>query len=69
MMYYLDLNPNAKEKLQTEIEKMIKSDKDITYENLQKMTYLDYVQRETLRVYPPVIGTLIREVTKDYKHL
>ena len=65
--YYLAKNPNVQEKLREEVEEIIgDSDKQLTYDNLQNMTYVDQIISETLRHASP-ISMLQRTVEKDYK--
>ena len=59
------LNPYTLDKLRKQIDEYIKSDSDITYENLKRMTYIDYLQNETLRAYGPGLGIFPREAQKD----
>ena len=46
---------------------MIKKDSndEITFETLKKLTYIDWIQSETLRYYGPANGNLIREARTD----
>ena len=44
---------------------MIKTDKDFTVENINKLEYLDMIRKETARYYGPVIGLFMRRCLKD----
>ncbi|KAG8449139.1 hypothetical protein GDO86_015987 [Hymenochirus boettgeri] len=50
-------NPEILEKVQTEIDDVIGSKRDIEYEDLSKLHYLSQVLKESLRLYPPAPGT------------
>ncbi|KAK6635098.1 hypothetical protein RUM44_000347 [Polyplax serrata] len=64
--YELALHPKIQEKLQQEIDSMLKKyNQEITYEGLMEMDYLDRFIQETLRKHPPV-STIGRECTKEY---
>ncbi|XP_026473516.1 cytochrome P450 6k1-like [Ctenocephalides felis] len=52
-LYELAINPDVQKKLRAEIKEIIAKD-DITYESINKMSYLDMVISETLRKYPPL---------------
>ena len=39
---------------------------DYNYDNLKKMTYIDYVEKEVTRFYGPVSGIFTRNVVKDH---
>lgn len=41
-IYELCMNPNSQSKLRKEIERVIKSHEELTYEGLQEMIYLEY---------------------------
>jgi len=45
---------DAQDKLRLEIRKSRKGDRDLIYDELMNLPYLDAVCRETLRLYPPV---------------
>jgi len=67
MAYELLLNPDAQTKLQKEIDEVYKSldGKELTYEHVQGMKYMDMVVSETLRKWPaaPVVD---RNCTKPF---
>ncbi|XP_038069689.1 cytochrome P450 3A29-like [Patiria miniata] len=65
--YLLATNPEVQDKLVNEIDTLAPGRDDVTYENITKMTYLDQVICETLRVYPPAILTA-REASRDYQY-
>jgi hypothetical protein len=44
---------------------VINNDLDITYDNLRKLTYIDWIQYETTRHYGPVNGQFFRVATED----
>lgn len=58
MAHELAVNPDVQEKLHQEIEETLKEcDGEVSYEALVKMKYLDMVISETLRKWPPAVGT------------
>ena len=63
--YQLAKNSKLQEKLRDEINAVNSSD-DLTYDNLQQMSYLDQVISETLRFHN-LAGTLQRVALQDYK--
>ena len=44
IIYYLGENPHVEQKLRNIVNEIIKSDSDITYENLKKLTYIEWIQ-------------------------
>lgn len=38
---------------------------DYSYENLKNLVYIDWIQKETTRMYGPVNGVFMREATND----
>lgn len=44
MVYYLGKYPEIHKKLRDQVNSVIKSDDDITHENLKKLTYIDCIQ-------------------------
>ncbi|XP_071581356.1 probable cytochrome P450 6a13 isoform X2 [Temnothorax nylanderi] len=58
-LYELALNQIVQDNLREEIDEVYKKHgRDLTYDNIKKMDYLDKVFKETLRKYPP--ATLLR---------
>ncbi|XP_024883867.1 cytochrome P450 6A1-like [Temnothorax curvispinosus] len=54
VLYELALNQKIQDNLREEIDEMYaKHGRDLTYDNIKKMDYLDKVFKETLRKYPP----------------
>ncbi|KAM8807968.1 cholesterol 24-hydroxylase [Eudromia elegans] len=51
-------HPEILERLQAEVDEVIGVKRDIDYEDLCKLTYLSQVLKESLRLYPPVPGTI-----------
>lgn len=60
MIYYMALNPDILKKALEEVNKYVKSDKDLNFENLKNLTYIECIQKETLRTYGPGTGTFVR---------
>ncbi|XP_049822544.1 cytochrome P450 6k1-like isoform X2 [Aethina tumida] len=64
-LYELCVNEKCQEKLREEINKVIKTEDDITFENVQSIKYLEMVICETLRRYP--FGPFLnRNCKEDY---
>uniref|UniRef100_A0A8B9Q663 Cholesterol 24-hydroxylase n=1 Tax=Apteryx owenii TaxID=8824 RepID=A0A8B9Q663_APTOW len=51
-------HPEILERLQAEVDEVIGAKRDIDYEDLGKLEYLSQVLKESLRLYPPVPGTV-----------
>ncbi|XP_069714890.1 cholesterol 24-hydroxylase [Phaenicophaeus curvirostris] len=51
-------HPEILERVQVEVDEVLGSKRDIDYEDLGKLTYLSQVLKESLRLYPPVPGTV-----------
>lgn len=67
-LFELARNPEIQRKAQDEIDKAFNSvsAEGITYDTLERLTYLEWCINETLRKYPPV-PFLFRSCLKDYK--
>uniref|UniRef100_A0A1I7UBT5 Cytochrome P450 n=1 Tax=Caenorhabditis tropicalis TaxID=1561998 RepID=A0A1I7UBT5_9PELO len=57
-------NPEIQQKVYEEIMEICGEDMDVTYEQMNKMNYLDLVMKESKRMYPPVPGVQ-RQLQKD----
>ncbi|KAK7691817.1 hypothetical protein QCA50_005220 [Cerrena zonata] len=65
MMDIFARNPDIQEKLRAEVvEAQERFGKDIPYDELVSLPYMDAFCRETLRIYPPV-SLMMREAQKD----
>ncbi|XP_069117513.1 cholesterol 24-hydroxylase-like isoform X2 [Argopecten irradians] len=65
MIFLLGKNPECYKKLQHEIDENVGSVSVISLGEIEKLSYLDMVLKETLRLYP--VGKLTaRETVKDY---
>ena len=66
--YQLSKKPHVQEKLREEVENILGDDRqrELNYDDLQSMTYLDQIICETLRFHNP-IGILTRNCTKDFQ--
>lgn len=62
-LYLLAKNPEAKTKLQQELEEKFNPN-DLSYESLQKLTYTTMVIKEAMRLYPPA-WIVPREAAQD----
>ena len=60
-------NPEIYQKLIEEQNTVMDGEKELNFDILSKMTYLDSVLSESLRIHPPLM-LLIRRVMKDMEH-
>uniref|UniRef100_A0A8B9U0W5 Cholesterol 24-hydroxylase n=1 Tax=Anas zonorhyncha TaxID=75864 RepID=A0A8B9U0W5_9AVES len=51
-------HPEIMERVQAEVDEVLGAKRDISYEDLGKLKYLSQVLKESLRLYPPVPGTV-----------
>ncbi|KFQ61486.1 Cholesterol 24-hydroxylase, partial [Pelecanus crispus] len=58
-------HPEILERLQAEVDDVLGAKRDIDYEDLGKLTYLSQVLKESLRLYPPLPGT-VRWMEKEH---
>ena len=66
IVYYLGRNPRCLQKVREEINSIIKTEKDITNENLKKLTYIDWVQFETTRLFDVANGLFLRIALEEH---
>ncbi|KAL1702345.1 cytochrome P450 [Schizophyllum commune] len=64
IMYMLATNQDVQDRLRAEIRAANQQYGTLSYDELEAMSYLDAVCRETLRMFPP-IPTLMRKTIKD----
>ena len=69
--YELAKNPDIQERLREEVDDIIDDDcKNIKYEQLQKMPYMDKVLAETLRFHTPIgVHQVIGHLKFKFPHL
>lgn len=65
IVFTLGNRPDIHKRVRDDVNAIIKSDEDITPENLKKLIYIDWFQHEITRVYGPVNGILFREAIMD----
>jgi len=58
ILHLLVLHPDAQDKLREELKEAIGDREELTYDQLVTFPYLEAVCRETLRLYPPVLGVM-----------
>lgn len=63
VLYLLTQHPEVEEKLRTEVLQVMGSSQP-TYDNIKRLTYMNQVLRESLRLYPPA-GGIVKTCIKD----
>ena len=63
MVYYIAMDPAVEAKLREEIREYVGG--DFSYDNLKKLKYIDWIQKETTRMYGPVNGVFPRKAEND----
>ncbi|KAI1716629.1 cytochrome p450 domain-containing protein [Ditylenchus destructor] len=53
ILYMLALHPDVQDKLRMELEEAVGDEEEITFDHMQKFTYMNQVIQETLRLYNP----------------
>ena len=65
--YELALNQDIQDRLRAEIEEVVeKHDREVTYDAIAEMKYLDMVLNETLRRYP-ILDSQVRKSVREFK--
>jgi len=65
--YYLEKNPEWKQKVMDEMETLFPDINNITYEGIQKMDVMAVCMKETLRMAPPVATAVERIALRDHE--
>lgn len=63
--YLLAKHPHIQQRVYEEIRQHVQIGQDLEFDVLGQLTYLDQVISETLRMYPPVVLMITREVSND----
>lgn len=66
MIYYIAQNPEIQTKVRKEIDSVIKDNKNIKYEDLKQLQYVEWLQLEVTRHYGPINAILTRIPREDH---
>ncbi|RDD44411.1 Cytochrome P450 4F12 [Trichoplax sp. H2] len=61
-LYLLAKHPKIQDKARTEIQNVLRQDRDLANSDLDQLKYIEFIIMETLRLYPPV--DVLRRVAK-----
>lgn len=67
--YLLAKNQHVLQKLQEEVRSSFNNEKEIGLISTQKLKYMQAVLDESLRYYPPVVGSLARVIVPEGDHI
>ncbi|XP_049524225.1 cytochrome P450 3A19-like [Dermacentor silvarum] len=66
--YLLAEHPEVQDKVRAEVQALLDKDGELTYDGLGELTYLGQVLSESLRLYPPLPGSVRRLCEEDYEY-
>jgi cytochrome P450 len=66
VVYYVGKYPEVQRKLREQVNSIILMDDDITYENLRKLAYIDWIMMEVTRYYGPANSNFERIAVEDH---
>lgn len=66
--HMLSHHPEVQEKVREELQSVLGPEEPITYSTIQKLTYMNCVIQETMRMYPPAFAFVTREAAVDKQY-
>lgn len=66
--HMLSHHPEVQERMREELFSVVAPDEPITYNTIQKLTYMNCVIQETIRMYPPAFAFVTREAVVDKEY-
>ena len=61
-------HPDIQEKVRQEVKDLYESEGKLDFNTVSKLQYMEWVINETMRIYPPVTGFVMRETLTDYEY-
>lgn len=59
--------PAIQERIRSEVQSLYERDRNLDYNTVNELPFLDSVIFETLRLFPPITGAVTRQSSADYK--